>query len=92
MPLPACLAPPPCSARDPATATKAYDGGVLEIKIGTGAFTDILSAGGSFVSGGYNNKTIDSTDDNPLDGRQLVAQWSAGVHIAVCTTKIACIR
>ena len=31
-----------------------YDGGVLEIKIGAGAFTDILAAGGSFVSGGYN--------------------------------------
>lgn len=30
-----------------------YDGGVLEIKIGAGAFTDILAAGGSFVSGGY---------------------------------------
>ncbi len=31
-----------------------YDGGVLEIKIGNGSFTDILTAGGSFVSGGYN--------------------------------------
>ena len=31
-----------------------YDGGVLEIKIGGGAWTDILAAGGSFVSGGYN--------------------------------------
>ena len=30
-----------------------FDGGVLEIKIGAGAFTDILSAGGSFASGGY---------------------------------------
>ncbi len=32
-----------------------YDGGVLEIKIGAGAFTDILVAGGSFASGGYNS-------------------------------------
>ncbi len=63
---------------DPATATKAYDGGVLEIKIGTAAFTDILSAGGSFVSGGYNNKTIDPTDDNPLDGRQCWSGLSPG--------------
>jgi hypothetical protein len=53
---------------DPAVVTNAYDGGVLEIKIGAGAFTDILSAGGSFASGGYNKK-IDPTDDNPLDGR-----------------------
>ena len=35
-------------------ASSYYDGGVLEIKIGAGAFTDILAAGGSFVSGGYN--------------------------------------
>ena len=33
--------------------TNAYDGGVLEIKIGTNAFTDILAAGGTFLSGGY---------------------------------------
>ena len=30
-----------------------YDGGVLEIKIGSGAWTDIVTAGGSFASGGY---------------------------------------
>src|SRR5207244_50106 len=30
------------------------DGGVLEISIGGGAFTDILLAGGSFASAGYN--------------------------------------
>jgi len=32
---------------------------VLEIKIGAGSFTDILTAGGSFESGGYNG-TISS--------------------------------
>jgi hypothetical protein len=31
-----------------------WDGTVLEIQIGSGAFQDILVAGGSFVSGGYN--------------------------------------
>ena len=30
-----------------------FDGGVLEISIAGGAFTDIITAGGSFVSGGY---------------------------------------
>jgi len=30
------------------------DGGVLEISINGGAFVDIIDAGGSFVSGGYN--------------------------------------
>jgi len=44
------------------------DGGVLEIKIGSGAFTDILAAGGSFVTGGYNN-TINTANNNPLNGR-----------------------
>lgn len=34
--------------------TAAWDGGVLEIAIGSGAFTDIVTAGGSFLSGGYN--------------------------------------
>lgn len=47
-----------------------YDGGVLEIKIGAGAFTDIVTAGGSFVSGGYNS-TLNS--GNALGAR---AGWS----------------
>ncbi|MDQ4123146.1 MAG: M36 family metallopeptidase [Acidobacteriota bacterium] len=33
-----------------------YDGTVFEIKIGAGEWQDILAAGGSFVSGGYNQK------------------------------------
>ena len=31
-----------------------FDGGVLEISIGGGAFQDILAAGGTFGVGGYN--------------------------------------
>jgi len=61
---------------DPADSTKAYDGGVLEIKIGAGAFTDVLAAGGSFVSGGY-TRSIQTTE-NPLDGRSCWAGASAG--------------
>src|SRR5206468_3119793 len=49
-----------------------YDGGVFEIKIGNGAFQDILNAGGSFASGGY-NRIISSSYGNPLAGRQA---WS----------------
>ncbi|MEI8288466.1 MAG: immunoglobulin-like domain-containing protein [Verrucomicrobiota bacterium] len=45
-----------------------YDGGVLEVKIGNGAFSDILAAGGSFVTGGYNS-SITTSSDNPLGGR-----------------------
>ena len=44
-----------------------YDGGVLEIKVGSGLFTDILAAGGSFVTGGYIEVITDSGD--PRDGR-----------------------
>lgn len=54
------------------SGTVGYDGGVLEIKIGEGPFTDILAAGGSFVSGGY-TMTLDPLGDNPLAGRQA---WS----------------
>lgn len=59
---------------DPALLTNAYDGGVLEIKIGAGAFTDILAAGGSFVTNGYNRSISTTNTDNPLFGRQV---WSA---------------
>ena len=52
-----------------------YDGGVLEIKIGNGAFVDILAAGGSFVSGGY-PETL-SSFGNP-SGRQAWSGQSSG--------------
>lgn len=45
-----------------------YDGSVLELKIGDGEWSDILSAGGSFITGGYDG-TIDSCCSNPLGGR-----------------------
>jgi hypothetical protein len=46
-----------------------YDGGVLEVSIGGGAFTDILEAGGNFLYGGY-NRTIALASGNPLAGRR----------------------
>ncbi len=55
----------------------AYDAGVLEIKIGAGAFQDILSAGGSFVAGGY-NKTVSHSFGNPLQRRQAWSGSSGG--------------
>jgi FG-GAP-like repeat len=45
-----------------------FDGGVLEISINGGAFADILTAGGSFATGGY-NASIGATD-SVLTGRQ----------------------
>jgi hypothetical protein len=55
----------------------AYDGGVLEIQIGSSAFADILSAGGSFIAGGY-NRTINNSRGNPLSGRQAWSGNSGG--------------
>ena len=59
------------------SATTAYDGGVLEIQIGSGFFQDILSAGGTFVTGSY-NRTISSSFSNPLGGRQTWSGDSGG--------------
>ncbi len=55
-----------------------FDGSVLEIKIGaSGAFTDILSAGGSFLTGGY-NATLPTAYSNPLGGRSAWTGNSGG--------------
>ena len=60
-----------------AGSTSANDGGVLEIKIGAGSFTDILSAGGSFVTGGY-NMTMARTFGASLRGRRAWSGNSGG--------------
>ena len=60
-----------------------YDGGVLEIAIGGGSYTDVVAAGGSFVSGGYNT-TLSGDFSNPLAGRQA---WS-GDSGAFATTVV----
>jgi hypothetical protein len=62
---------------DTAHPANAYDGGVLEIKIGTSSFMDILDAGGSFVSGGY-NATVSPSYGNALAGRQAWSGNSGG--------------
>src|SRR4029077_12497995 len=47
----------------------AFDGGVLEIKIGGGAFQDIEAPGGHVVVGTYSG-TLQTGLDNPLSGRR----------------------
>jgi FG-GAP-like repeat/Calx-beta domain/FG-GAP repeat/HYR domain len=54
-----------------------FDGAVLEISLDGGAFTDILTAGGSFVSGGY-NKALSNVFGNPLGGRSAWTGNSGG--------------
>ncbi|MEO1526495.1 MAG: GEVED domain-containing protein [Planctomycetota bacterium] len=49
-----------------------FDGGVLEISVNNGPFDDILDAGGTFVTGGYNS-TIDTRFGSPIAGR---GAWS----------------
>jgi uncharacterized repeat protein (TIGR01451 family) len=56
---------------------KDNDGGVLEIKMGDGAFVDILAAGGFFVEGGYNG-TISVSFGSPIAGRQAWTGLSNG--------------
>lgn len=53
-----------------------FDGGALEIKIGAGSFTDIITAGGSFVQKGYGATIASSATGNPLI-RQRV--WSGTI-------------
>ena len=60
-----------------ASPTVAYDGGVLEIKIGNGSFADILAAGGSFTASGY-DYTISTKWGNPLAGRHAWSGDSGG--------------
>jgi hypothetical protein len=54
-----------------------FDGGVLEISINGGPYQDIIAAGGSFVSGGYNG-TVSSSFGNPIAGRSAWTGLSAG--------------
>ena len=58
-----------------------FDGGALEISINGGAFTDILTAGGTFSSNAY-NATISTSYSNPLAGRQA---WSGNSGSFVTT-------
>jgi hypothetical protein len=61
-----------------------FDGGVLEISVNGGAFQDILAAGGSFVTGGYNG-TISVNFSNPIAGRQA---WTGSFNTAFTATNV----
>jgi VCBS repeat-containing protein len=58
------------------TNTIGYDGGVLEIKIGTNDFVDITNAGGTFVTGGY-TKVIAGQFSSPIANR---GAWSGTIN------------
>jgi hypothetical protein len=60
-----------------------FDGGVLEISIAAGPFVDIITAGGTFVSGGYNGSI--GVTDSVLTGRQA---WTGNGGGFITTTVI----
>lgn len=53
-----------------------FDAGVLEISINGSAFVDIITAGGSWVQGGYGFNIGSSAAGNPLIGRRA---WSGTI-------------
>ena len=67
---------------DPPPAEVFWDGYVMEVSVGGGAFQDIIDAGGTFVSGPYTGE-IDGTANNPLAGRQAWCGISGGGTSAV---------
>ncbi len=64
------------------SGTDAYDGGVLEIKIGTNSFADISAVGGVFITNGYNS-VIDLYWGNPLVGRSAWSGSSGGYQTSI---------
>jgi hypothetical protein len=58
-----------------------FDGMVLEISINGGAFADIVTAGGSFVTGGYTH-TISMDFGNPIAGHRAWSGLSGGTTAA----------
>ncbi|MEP6602165.1 MAG: hypothetical protein ABJB49_10210 [Nitrospirota bacterium] len=59
-----------------------FDGLVLEISINGGAFSDIITAGGSFLSGGYNSHIGPDPGFNPLENRDAWTGLSGGTAAA----------
>ncbi len=62
-----------------------YDGGVLEISVDGGDYADVLSSGGSFLSGAYTG-ALSANYENPLAGRQA---WFGSADSAYTQTRIA---
>jgi hypothetical protein len=65
----------------PATGTTGFDGMVLEISINGATYFDIIAAGGSWVTGGY-NRTISTGFSSPIAGRQAWSGLSGGTTSA----------
>jgi hypothetical protein len=72
------------------TATVAYDGAVLEISTNDGAtWTDIVTAGGMWSAGGYDNRVISACCENPGAGRTAWSGRSTGGTSGWKTTTVS---
>ena len=69
---PVVVSPAQVSFRHQYDLENTFDGGVLEIKIGAGSFTDIVTAGGTFTAGGYSGALSSSATTNPLGASRAV--------------------
>jgi uncharacterized repeat protein (TIGR01451 family) len=67
-----------------------YDGGVLEISVNGGAFSDLISAGGGFISGGYNGTLYNTASLNPLAGRNAWVGKTTGFATVVAQLPSSC--
>lgn len=61
-----------------------WDGGVLELSLNGGAFQDIITSGGTWVTNGYNG-VLGTGTNNPLNGRNA---WSGGSGGFITSTVI----
>lgn len=68
---------PRLSFRQNHSLDSGFDGAVLEVSINGGAFLDVVTAGGSFVTGGYTG-LISAALGSPLAGRLAWTGSSAG--------------
>jgi hypothetical protein len=59
------------------TPSVAYDGAVLEVKVGGAAFQDIITAGGAFIAGPY-DAPVSSSYLSPIPGRRAWSGYSGG--------------
>jgi len=65
--------------------TSPYDGGVLEISIDGAPFDDIVTAGGSFVSGGYTATMFGCCGGNPIGPRDA---WAGETQPTFINTRV----
>lgn len=68
-----------------------FDGVVLEISISGAPFQDIVAAGGSFASGGYDH-VVFAAVDNPLSGRNAWGGSSGGYQNVVVNLPAAVVN